>query len=447
MTRKPTYEELKQKVKELEKEAAERKKAKQAVQEVREYAESIVDTVREPLVLLDTDLRVISASRSFYQAFQVIPEETKGQLLYNLGNRQWDIPKLRELLEQILPKNSVFDDFEVEHDFATLGRRTMLLNARRLYREANQPRLILLAIEDTTERKRAEEKLREYREHLKKLVEERTAELAKTNEILESEIAEHKQAEEELKKHRDHLEEMVEERTKELRDAQQDLIRSERLATLGQFSGSISHELRNPLGVIDSSAYYLKTKLKNADKKVQEHLDRIKSSVGHATAIIQSVLDLTRMNKQKLEKLDLMPIVSETIATSMVPATVTVVRDFQEAEVLVNADRKQFRLAFNNMVKNAVDAMHGKGSLSVAVRSTAGGKAEVSFADTGPGITPENLDKIFQPLFSTKAKGIGFGLSIAKMIVDKHGGTIEAKSDLGKGATITIELPLYVKKK
>ena len=97
-----------------------------------EYSESIVGTVREPLIVLDQDLRVVTASRSFYEVFKVKSEDTVGQLIYNLGNKQWDIPKLRELLETILPNQATFDDYEVEHDFPSIGIRTMLLNARRI---------------------------------------------------------------------------------------------------------------------------------------------------------------------------------------------------------------------------------------------------------------------------------------------------------------------------
>ena len=99
-----------------------------------EYAESIINTIREPLIALDQDLRVVTASRSFYEVFKVKHEETVGQLIYDLGNHQWDIPKLRELLETILTQKTTFDGYEVEHDFATIGRRIMLLNARQIQR-------------------------------------------------------------------------------------------------------------------------------------------------------------------------------------------------------------------------------------------------------------------------------------------------------------------------
>jgi len=140
---------------------------KRAEQETRAYAESIVETVREGLVVLDANLRVISANRSFYETFKVKPGETEGQLLYDLGNRQWDIPKLRELLEEILPTDTAFDNFEVEHEFKIIGRRVMHLNARRIYREIDETHLILLAIEDVTEGKRAQQALRQSSEKLK----------------------------------------------------------------------------------------------------------------------------------------------------------------------------------------------------------------------------------------------------------------------------------------
>jgi PAS domain S-box-containing protein len=133
---------------------------KKAADEVSEYAESVINTVREPLIVLDQDLRVVSVSRSFYEFFKVNPEDTMGQLIYDLGNKQWDIPKLRELLETILPGKATFDNYEVEHDFAGIGKRTMLLNARQIQRVLGKERIILLAIEDITDRKRTEEKIK-----------------------------------------------------------------------------------------------------------------------------------------------------------------------------------------------------------------------------------------------------------------------------------------------
>ena len=143
-----------------------------------EVFDDILGSIREPLVMLDSDLKVVKANHSFYQTFNVKPDETEGILIYDLGNRQWDIPKLRELLEDTLLETSAFNDFEVEHDFETIGRKIMHLNARRIDREANQTQLILLAIEDVTEREY-------YKRHLEEIVENRTAELRVAREAAE----------------------------------------------------------------------------------------------------------------------------------------------------------------------------------------------------------------------------------------------------------------------
>ena len=143
----------------------ERKKAQQIIKEARAYAENIIETMREPLIVLGDDLKVISANRAFYQTFKVNPKKTQGQFIYDLGNRQWDIPKLRQLLEEILPKKSTFDNYEIEHNFETIGLKVMLLNARRLA----TMRMILITINDITERKQAAEEALRLNEVLKKL--------------------------------------------------------------------------------------------------------------------------------------------------------------------------------------------------------------------------------------------------------------------------------------
>src|SRR5450759_1104767 len=166
----------------LEKARKELEVIKQSEDETRDYAESIINTVREPLIALDQDLRVVTASRSFYEVFKVKPEETLGQLIYDLGNKQWNIPKLRELLETILPQKTTFDNYEVEHNFATIGRRIMLLNARQIQRGMGKERIILLAIEDITERKEIEAGLEKTRKELEviKQSEDETREYAES---------------------------------------------------------------------------------------------------------------------------------------------------------------------------------------------------------------------------------------------------------------------------
>lgn len=163
--------ELHQRIEDLEAEATERKQLETEIQDAREYAENIVETVREPLVVLNSDLKILTANRSFYDTFEVTPKETIGNLIYNLGNRQWDIPRLRTLLEDILPKNNKFDNYEVEHVFSSIGHKIMLLNARRIIQKEIGSQMILLAIEDITERRQLEILLSESEERYRRLFE------------------------------------------------------------------------------------------------------------------------------------------------------------------------------------------------------------------------------------------------------------------------------------
>jgi PAS domain S-box-containing protein len=143
----------------MQAEITDRKRAEETFLKAQKHIESILGTIREPFVVLNEDLEVISANPSFYQAFKVTPEETEGLFIYSIGNHQWDVPALRELLEKIIPKNSHFDDFEVAHKFPTIGPKKMLLNARRIYQERRGTDMILLAIEDISERKKMVEAL------------------------------------------------------------------------------------------------------------------------------------------------------------------------------------------------------------------------------------------------------------------------------------------------
>ena len=150
----------------LEKTRKELAVIKKTADEVSEFAENIINTIREPLLILDEDLRVVKASLSFFDFFKVTSDETIGNLIYDLGNHQWDIPKLKELLETILPDKTTFNNYEVEHDFTTIGRRIMLLNARQIQRGTGKEKIILLAIEDITDRKEIEDGLEKTRKEL-----------------------------------------------------------------------------------------------------------------------------------------------------------------------------------------------------------------------------------------------------------------------------------------
>jgi signal transduction histidine kinase len=228
----------------------------------------------------------------------------------------------------------------------------------------------------------------------------------------------------------------------EIRDQMSELKEKERLAAIGELSGNISHEMKNSLGVIDSSVYYLKMRLKSEDAKVQTHLERIKSAVITSDGIIKSLADLTRTTALNLERFNLIDIMAGSIKTADPPETVKVIETYAKEEIEIDGDPEALGMAFRNIIDNAIRSMDGKGRISVAVKRFDEHAVAISFADTGPGISRENLGKIFQPLFTTRAKGMGFGLSMTKMIVEKHHGAIQVKSEEGKGATFTVRLPI-----
>ncbi|MFA5130370.1 MAG: PAS domain-containing protein [Patescibacteria group bacterium] len=177
------------------------------------YIRTVVDTVREPFLILDKNLRVISANKTFYLVFQTIPEETEKKLIYKLGNGQWNISKLKILLEDILPKNTYFEDFKVTYDFPRIGYKVMILNARRIYETNEKKPIILLAMEDITKQVQLEDQLKEYTKKLTLEVAKRTAELENRVKELErvNKIMVGREIKMvELKKQIDHLKELIE---------------------------------------------------------------------------------------------------------------------------------------------------------------------------------------------------------------------------------------------
>ncbi len=261
-------------------------------------------------------------------------------------------------------------------------------------------------------------------------------------------ITDRKRAEAKLQEYANRLEEMVEARTQALKKAQDELLIKERLAVMGHFAGSISHELRNPLAAIDTAAYLLKSRL-DGDEKTRENLDRIYRNVRKADTIIQSLLDLSRVKKPDPSPHPLADIVSDSLKSAGVSGSPAVRRDFSDGRIRITGDREQIRMALTNLFRNAVEAMAGSdvpvagsGELVIAARPAADGMVEITVTDTGPGFAEEHLDRLFEPLFSTKTHGFGFGLSIVRMVVENHGGAITARSEPGRGATFTLTLPL-----
>lgn len=238
------------------------------------------------------------------------------------------------------------------------------------------------------------------------------------------------------------LERTVEERTRELRSAQEQLLRSERLAVLGQLAGGVGHELRNPLGAIKNAAYFLNMALEVTDPEVKETLGILEKEVDASEKIISSLLDFSRTSPPSRRKININDVVREVLSGTTVPENVEVTRQLDETLPPFLADPDQLGLVFGNIILNAIQAMPDGGSLSVTSESMDKKWVTVSVADTGLGIPEENLSKLFEPLFTTKAKGIGLGLAVTKTMVEAHGGTIEVQSEVGRGSTFTVRLPI-----
>lgn len=225
-----------------------------------------------------------------------------------------------------------------------------------------------------------------------------------------------------------------------LKEAQEQLMRKEKLAAIGQLASGVGHELRNPIGVIGNSVYYLNMKLKDVDEKTKKHLDILQREVQRSNTIITDLLDFSRVKPPSLEKSDVNSLVKEALTGIKLPENITIESQFDKNLPKIPVDLEQIQRVFLNIVSNAFGAMPEGGKLEIKT-GVKGDFIEIMFKDTGEGIAKENLKKIFEPLFTMKAKGIGLGLAIVKSIVDAHNGSIEVESEVGKGATFTVKLP------
>ena len=252
-------------------------------------------------------------------------------------------------------------------------------------------------------------------------------------------ISDLKEAEKELADMNEQLEDRVKKRTVELRDAQAELVRSEKFATLGKVSGGIAHEIRNPLNAVKTSAYYLLNAKNATDDKVREHLERIDRQVSMIDNVITALSDVAKLPEANLNPIDLRPLLKAVISSVDMPSNVKSELELPEDLPKVMADESQVAIAFKNLVRNARDAMPDGGLVNVTA-DVAESNVTFHITDSGIGISPENLQLVLEPLFTTKARGMGLGLSITRTIVEKNQGTLSVESELGKGSRFTIEL-------
>jgi signal transduction histidine kinase len=262
---------------------------------------------------------------------------------------------------------------------------------------------------------------------------------------IHKDITERKLAEQKLAAYAEHLEDMVEQRTQELREAQEKLVRQEKLAVLGQMAGSVGHELRNPLSVINSAIYYLKTIQPNASDKIKQYLEMIGQEVQNSEKIITDLLDFARVKSAEREAISVSDLILQTLERFPVPPSVEVTLEIPTDLPEIFVDPRQMTQVLGNLVTNACQAMPEGGQLGISVQSSV--ISETTFAairvrDTGTGITPENMKKLFEPLFTTRAKGIGLGLPVSRKLTEANEGRIEVQSEAGVGSTFTVWLPV-----
>ncbi|MBN2040199.1 MAG: PAS domain S-box protein [Spirochaetes bacterium] len=279
-------------------------------------------------------------------------------------------------------------------------------------------------------------------------------------------ITKRKHEEEELEKHREHLEELVLERTKKLDEAQEELIKKERLSVLGQLTATVSHELRNPLGVIRSSAFYLKEKIKLADEKIAKHLNRIEYQIDLCNSIVEELLEYTRERNAEIREENAVSWLSNVFDDIQYNNIEIISKNIPDDLPAIYIDRIKMTRVVANLLTNAVQAVEErlkneeaenrpfKPEINLNVEfigpeqdvnysdiSEKGG-FRISVEDNGIGMNGTTLEKAFDPLFTTKARGTGLGLSIVKKIIEEHDGSITINSKLNKGTKAVLWLPL-----
>jgi len=375
------------------------KRSARTLESARNYAEAIVEAVQTPLVALNAGLQVKKANRSFYETFPVSSSETTDISLFELGNGQWNIPKLRQILEDILGNDVQLINFELDHLFEQLGPKTILLNACKVQREDQVP-MILLSIEDITDRKHLE---------------------TERSQLLQQEQLARQQAE----------------KANRVKD---------------EFLANLSHELRNPLTPILAWSQMLRSgKLKEAE--THRALEVIERSAKAQAQLIEDLLDISRITNGKLQlsisPIDLQVVVQRALEGVQLSATaknIEIVSHLNSTTVLGDIDRLQQVLW--NILSNAIKFTPAGGRVEIVMQDLEN-HAEVRVTDTGKGIAPELLPYIFDRFRQgdsspTKTdQGLGLGLSIVYHLVELHGGTVQAESPgEGQGATITLRLPL-----
>ncbi len=382
------------------------KRSAEQLKESRNYAEAIVETMREPLVVLDANLQIITANRAFYEMFQLTPAQTEQRLIYELGNGQWNIPQLRSLLEEIVPSNTQLENFqnmEVEHEFER-GRKIMLFNVRKMA-QSNLDDMILLAIADITQQKQLQS------ERMQLLAQEQSLRSV-------AEAANH------------------------LKD---------------EFLSMLSHELRNPLNSLMGWASLLRTQ-KMDENRLARGLEAIESSAKTQARLIEDLLDISRVSSGKLRldarTIELTPIIKAAIEVVRVSANekqIQLVSRLSAVRKRIVGDPIRLQQVIWNLLSNAIKFTPVLGRVEITLEYI-DSIAQIQVSDTGKGISADFLPYVFDRFRQADSSltrpnsGLGLGLTIVHSLVELHGGTVDAQSlGEGQGATFTVRLPLSTK--
>jgi two-component system CheB/CheR fusion protein len=404
----------------------------QQIEELYAYYEGILLTIHEPMLVLDKDLRVKSVNGSFCKMFHVTEEESIGVLLYKLGDNQWDIPRLRDLLEKIIPKNNPFHDFEVEHVFPTVGPKTMLLNAHRIIQQSKNEALIVLTIADITEVKRLAIELQLKENHELEMQSEEKRKLIAKIEASNNEL-------------------VIAKNNAEMKtQLAQNAVQAKQ-----QFLSNMSHEIRTPMNaIVGFTNVLLKTDL---SVKQTEFLHAIKTSGEALTVLVDDILDLAKVDAGKM-RFEKRPFKMDHAIATMVRLFETRIQEknlkfIKEYDgripVVLLGDPVRLQQILLNLVGNA-EKFTSEGQIAVSVRLIKEDDEKVAIefeiGDTGIGIPDNKLKDIFgnfeQASFGTSRLygGTGLGLAIVKQLVEAQGGTINVKSIEGVGSAFSFIL-------